>query len=541
MASNEVTQSRTTAEPRARILVVDDEPAVRTQLREIFELHDYEVHAATGVGEVLAENARRAAQHVRPHVAVVDMRLDDDLLGADKRGIDLLFTLDSAAGVLYSAYIQPEDLRRLSGPKHKSWVHKRERAEKLVEMVEEGAVARSARRAGVTIEWHGLPTEKEMLAEILPERDEAQRRLPPGILDDIVWQLYADQKPTRIFVQPLHTPRDGVYAASRDSSTVVLTQTEGRIPYIIKFTGPEQMAVERANYRDHVDGRFFGNFHTHLIETTHFWDLGGAMYSLVGADGKQVSFTARFADPAVPVDELARPLRHLFSETFALHYRSVEDNDREDLLTYYDRVFDLRRKLADPVRVNRMQGCLRVGATDPTQFVADELAAHCPPGYLEGVTHGDLHGDNLFLDHEHAWLIDFGRTGRGHALRDFIELEVDIVTRLLLAGTLDDMHAAHLAMALAKPAALTEPIAPPDAVPDDPLLAKAIALITLLRATAQACVPDKDTIMQEYMVGALCNCVYVAALNRIQEAQRRRAVCYATAIVERLRRTASNA
>ena len=265
------------------------------------------------------------------------------------------------------------------------------------------------------------------------------------------------------------------------------------------------------------------------------------MYSLVGADGVQASFSERFVDPTVTADDLVRPLRHLFEVACALHYGAVVDNECEDLFTYYERVFELQHKLTDSVRVNRMQGCLRVGAIDPRLFVLDELAAHCPPSYVEAVSHGDLHADNLFVDPDHAWLIDFGRTGKGHALRDFIELEVDIVTRLLLAGSLDDAHTADLAVALARPVALTDPITPPQAVLDDPLAAKAVTLITTLRTMAHACAPAKETIMQEYMVGALCNCVYVAALNRIQEAQRRRAVCYATAIVERLRRTASNA
>ena len=48
----------------------------------------------------------------------------------------------------------------------------------------------------------------------------------------------------------------------------------------------------------------------------------------------------------------------------------------------------------------------------------------------QAITHGDLHGDNIFVDDIHAWAIDFERSGEGHILRDFTELEVDILTRL---------------------------------------------------------------------------------------------------------------
>ncbi len=49
----------------------------------------------------------------------------------------------------------------------------------------------------------------------------------------------------------------------------------------------------------------------------------------------------------------------------------------------------------------------------------------------EAVTHGDLHGDNLLIDsRKNAWVIDFERSGEGHVLQDFIELESDILNRL---------------------------------------------------------------------------------------------------------------
>jgi Ser/Thr protein kinase RdoA (MazF antagonist) len=41
--------------------------------------------------------------------------------------------------------------------------------------------------------------------------------------------------------------------------------------------------------------------------------------------------------------------------------------------------------------------------------------------------HGDLHSRNILVDGDgHCWLIDFGRAGRSHLLRDFVELESDI-------------------------------------------------------------------------------------------------------------------
>jgi hypothetical protein len=47
------------------------------------------------------------------------------------------------------------------------------------------------------------------------------------------------------------------------------------------------------------------------------------------------------------------------------------------------------------------------------------------------ITHGDLNGENLLVDKDnHAWMIDFNRTGEGHIFRDFVELETVIKFQL---------------------------------------------------------------------------------------------------------------
>lgn len=521
-----------------RILIVDDDENARQQLMKIFMLLGYETSAATGVGDLLARNALQLACEQRPHVAIVDMRLNDDLSTTNTQGIELLVSLASAAGILYSAHMQLEDLRRLYDAGGFNWVHKRQRANILTRAVEEAAAKRSARHAGVEIEWQYLAAEQELVGAILADVDDdgLRRTLPTGILNDIVWQLHAERGPERITLQPLHGASEGVHAASRSSSTVVLARSEGWAPSIIKFTQPEQMLAESHNYRAWIDGKLNGGFHTQLMGTTHFWDLGGAMYSLVGADGSLVTFSRHFSDPAVSPDALKMPLHHLFAEAFSIHYGKATVASDGGLLAFYDDVFGLRQKLEDMERVELLRGCRRVSAVDAVTFVTDELEDHCPSSYVVAPTHGDLHGDNLFVGAEHAWLIDFGRTGQGHALRDFIELEVDIITRLLMASPLQQEQLVQLSLALANPARLTDAITVPDEVWADPLAQKAVILIEYLRGLAQTLLPQAG--MREYMVGMLCNCVYVALLKRIRPEQRSRSVCYATAIVEQFRRHA---
>ncbi len=82
------------------------------------------------------------------------------------------------------------------------------------------------------------------------------------------------------------------------------------------------------------------------------------------------------------------------------------------------------------------------------------------------ITHGDLHGDNMFVEEDHCWAIDFERTGRGHILRDFVELEEDIITRLyMLPG--NNMYIFYNFLI-----PLTKPLSPPRTYYDTPLFRK---------------------------------------------------------------------
>jgi DNA-binding NtrC family response regulator len=57
---------------RARILIVDDEAAVRFGIRDFLETHGYEVFEASSLAE-----AERAFRTRRPEVAVIDYALPD--------------------------------------------------------------------------------------------------------------------------------------------------------------------------------------------------------------------------------------------------------------------------------------------------------------------------------------------------------------------------------------------------------------------------------------------------------------------------------
>ena len=73
----------------AKILIVDNDPSVGEDLIEMLTPVGYEAHLVTGNGMQPLQNAIRLGQQVRPHVAIVDVRLLDDYTD-ETSGIKLL-------------------------------------------------------------------------------------------------------------------------------------------------------------------------------------------------------------------------------------------------------------------------------------------------------------------------------------------------------------------------------------------------------------------------------------------------------------------
>jgi hypothetical protein len=155
-------------------------------------------------------------------------------------------------------------------------------------------------------------------------------------------------------------------------------------------------------------------------------------------------------------------------------------------------------------------------------------------GVRQAITHGDLHGDNLFVDGEHAWVIDFERTGSGHILRDFVELEVDIVTRLVPFPANDLAQFYELARVLAQPATLIAPFQTSERLQADPTSRKALAVIAGLRHLAYGTTQNSDS--REYLWGLLLDALFVASLTPPEAPQRDRALLLSAVLCDHLSR-----
>lgn len=117
---------------------------------------------------------------------------------------------------------------------------------------------------------------------------------------------------------------------------------------------------------------------------------------------------------------------------------------------------------------------------------------------MRSIIHGHLTLENILVEPESglAWLIDFANTRQGHNLYDFIQLETEIMTRLLPALAAEaslDLTEEVIAMARSLHTAAPPPEAP------HPFLQKPYDLLRTLRRLAGQCMLDPDRWAEYYL------------------------------------------
>jgi hypothetical protein len=246
------------------------------------------------------------------------------------------------------------------------------------------------------------------------------------------------------------------------------------------------------------------------------------------------SFAAFYREQQEP-RAIVRPLLHFFEEVWGDLYHEATQVG-QPLFPAYDKVLRLNDRLVrfPDTRENIEFPGVSVILPNPVLWVLRHKEDDSIPYTRQAITHGDLHGDNLFVDRVHAWAIDFERSGPGPMLRDFVELEVDIVTRLIAVPENDGSRFYELAVILTEPAELTASLQPTPLVAQDPEITKALGVINGLRCLASETTGCLDT--REYLWGLLLDALFVASLVSPEMPQRERALLLASVLCDRLGR-----
>lgn len=530
---------------KARVLVADNDPRAGRYLKEILETVGYQVKVAQGVGRRLVDDAVGIGLDFRPHVAIVDLRISgspavDTIRSDDYGGTELLRRLEQARCILRSAFLTPE-ATRLALKEFGAFdvVGAEKSPRELLEAVRAATQEMCATARGFEIRWPA-PWSAERVVEVLLGQETA---VPPDVVEDVISRAFPGSESVKL--QKLEGAATTPGPVSRGRSVVLKAWLPNRItPLVLKLATAKNVVEESRNYYDYILGNIGGMFHARLEgEPITFWDLGGILYSFVGEPRQSLSSFATFYRQHQDPQFILPPLRHFFEKVWGDLYREVAGERHLEgpgvarpLFQSYDKMLRLEERLLSlPGREEEMTfpGVDRP-LPNPVSWVLRHKDDSAIPCTRHAVTHGDLHGDNLFVDEDHAWAIDFERAGPGHILRDFVELEVDIVTRLVsLPGARDSLLPfCELVTILAAPLEPSAPFRPTPRLLADPETRKALGVTAELRRLAHDVTRYTDA--REYVWGLLLDALFVSTLVSEGSPQRERALLLASVLCARL-------
>ena len=511
-----------------RVLVVDNDDKICHYLTLVLTKRNYQVETVSGNGAGLINNAVAMAKRFRPHVAIVDLRLIDDYID-ELSGLELLPLLESARCILYSAHLGTAVIRKAAREyKAFGWVDKFD-MEALFNTVREAAEESSAVARQIKVEWPATWPLTQIVDKLLTNPDGAAN--DTLILDDMIAQLFPKNR--HFIPEAIAGSERDVGAFLRGQSIVTKIYADNFEPKVLKLASAAATQQEAANYAAYVQNWMPGLHATRLEQSAIFWDLGGTIYSFMGSNGRVLPTFAQHYAAKDEIERIVQPLRHFFTKIWHPHYAAAAPVD-ESLFTTYDKIFELstRWERIDPALWPDLRHKLGLPLYDPVGWVQHNSTQSWFPTTRHAVTHGNLHGDNLFIEGEQAWSIDFERAGLSHALRDFAELEVDIYTRLAADSFLDweILHElATILVASPQPSSILQPTLMLSIYSE---ATKALAVINEVRQLAVAVTPYAD--QRQYLWAVLLDALYVASMRSIDERQRQRALLYAAIICERL-------
>ena len=138
----------------------------------------------------------------------------------------------------------------------------------------------------------------------------------------------------------------------------------------------------------------------------------------------------------------------------------------------------------------------------------------------------------MFVDKDHAWAIDFERSGMGHILQDFVELEQNIFTRMITLPE-NDWHVLYsLAIILTKPVSPSQPAVIPQDFEHNEEIKKAVETINGLRSIAYKVTSYQD--IHEYYWGLLLDTSFSLTLAEIHSPRWWRALLLSSLLCSRL-------
>lgn len=519
---------------KGRVLIVDDDLRFPENLKQTFEQRGLLVRAAEGQGEALRESARRMVREFRPHVTIMDLRLLEGQKPPDLSGIALIDEPDFAFTrcVVYSGHLGDDHIlaRDLKDRENVDDVVGRQEFSRLVSAVQKSFSRRCACCELYTVKWPKV-WKPESVVEALFGKGSG---VPPDLILDVLGRLFP--KGVKLSLETLEGAATTAHSVARGHSVLLRANIPDKVSSVIKLAPRDRILKEVAAYDLYVDESLGGSYHVEKKGGRTFWDVGAIRYKFVGSPEYPVRTLADFYRSGADADSVLKPLRHFFEVVWRPHYMNSRAPLEESLFDAYDRALGLRERLEElrgAAGASAFPGA-PAGLPDPIEWVLDYESYSGAFKSHQAVTHGDLHGDNMFVEGDHAWAIDFERTGPGPILRDFVEIEQDIITRLMQAGEHDFDMFFNFTLALTTPRTVSDPLplqVRGEHLPEE--ARRAGAVISGLREIAVTVTGFRD--MREYYWGLLLDALLGSSLTQPGSPQRKKCMLLAAVVASCLK------
>jgi hypothetical protein len=321
----------------------------------------------------------------------------------------------------------------------------------------------------------------------------------------------------------------------------------GGCKVVVKFGDISLIEQEYVNFMKYVQGFLEEGNNTSFLAYQRTQHLGGIICSLLGTTVDQVQDFGNFYQTH-DVSDVKAVLDQLFRSTCGFWYASHQSLWPLDLTEDYQHILRQTPEQLEQLvseRLKTVEGKEQLffrslkgenrPFTNPLQALA-RIQPFVRPTYV-CTTHGDFNQHNILIDsNQHAWLIDFQKTGPSHILRDVAMLDATVRLQLLPASqaTLDDRLALEEALCRVKRFGQVEQLRECFSTPN-PELAKAYEIIMHLRTLARWMV-EKNAYndMSEYSIALLYHALNALRFSALEMVQREHALLSASLLIESL-------
>ncbi len=351
----------------------------------------------------------------------------------------------------------------------------------------------------------------EIISKILSSDD-----LPvsPDLINHLICKAFPEENNVHLeTIQGRAVRTTNVY----HSRSVVLKAwlRESRQPLIIKLAHEAKINQEYTNFKKHIDNNLRRGFYAVIKRMPYsYLGLGSLVYEFMGTDiiNTLPTFTNHYIKEKSP-EKIIKPIQHLINTVWKDLYTDSRSELTGSLFDAYNRYMHLESRIPDLAQLEKtvhFQG-INLDFNNPILWTFNQSKYSDLPRKWQAITHGDLHGDNIFTDGEHAWVIDFERSGSGPILRDFVELEVDLVTRLAEVCEENYLGLYELCVCLTEPSTPGSHLKTTANINGNEKICKALLVIDGIRQMANQVTNYSD--FREYLWGLLADSIYVAFIN----------------------------